>query len=273
MNIANKNPTISIITVCFNAASTLEKTILSVLTQNYSNLEYIVVDGGSKDQTLEIVKKYKNKISHVISEPDNGPFDAMNKGISLATGELVGIINADDWYEIDTFQKVAKAYSENYGVDLICGNMQYWEGSRKGKLSIANLGRLKKEMSLNHPTFFITKVGYTKFGNFDLNYRLASDYELALRFHINNAKIIVIDSMLANMSLDGMSDKNWSIALKEVLLIKKKYLNSTKSRIEYIEIFTKEFLVRSFKMLGLYQLYKLYKNALGFVQGKGKRFS
>ena len=81
-----------------------------------------MVDGGSKDQTLEIVKKYKNKISHVISEPDNGPFDAMNKGISLATGELVGIINADDWYEIDTFQKVAKAYSENYGVDLICGN-------------------------------------------------------------------------------------------------------------------------------------------------------
>ena len=101
----NNSPLISIITVSYNAVKTIEDTITSVLNQTYSNIEYIIIDGASTDGTLEVIKKYQDDISIIVSEPDKGIYDAMNKGIERANGELIGIINADDWYEANAVER------------------------------------------------------------------------------------------------------------------------------------------------------------------------
>lgn len=265
-------PKISIITVCFNAAATLERTINSVVSQHYPNLEYIVVDGGSTDGTLRIIEDNRSYFQVWVSERDKGPFDAMNKGIGLATGELIGILNADDWYEQGILEKVAAAYTGKENTDVICGRMQYWEGQKKSKLAFANPSRLTKEMSVNHPTVFVSSEVYRKFGVFDLAYPLAADYELLLRFHVKNCRFVVMEEVVANMSLDGLSDRYWKRSLHEAFLIKRKYFGFLVPWLEYLEVFVKEFTVRQLKAHGLFSLYRSYKNVTGRLSGKGKRF-
>lgn len=264
---------LSIITVCYNASATIEKTILSVLNQGYKNLEYIIIDGKSKDNTLEIVKKYEQSISILISETDQGPFDAMNKGITLATGNLIGIINADDWYEPDTFTRVTNIFISHVKPDVISGTMQYWEGDKKAKLSIATLSRLKKEMSLNHPAVFVRSSTYKRLGDFDLKYKFAADYELMLRFYMKGASFYIDNKTLSNMRLDGLSDRNWKASLYEVSKIKSVYISPLVCKLQYLEIFFKESLVRNLKNAGLYNLYKIYKNLVAGVLGNEKRFN
>ena len=266
-------PMISIITVSFNASATIEKTIQSVVTQQYPNFEYIFIDGGSKDSTLEIIGKYQSHVSLLISEPDKGPFDAMNKGISKAKGEIIGILNADDWYEEGSLKSIGEAFSNNKKLDVICGNMQYWDGELKGKLSIAVLERIKKEMSLNHPTVFVNRQTYLEHGNFNLQFKLASDYELMLRFYTRGCNFLILNRCISHMSLQGMSDLYWKKTIKEVLAIKLLYVSPLKARFEYIEIYLKDSLVRSLKYLNLYGFYKSYKNFTGSLNGKGQRFS
>ena len=268
----DKLPRISIITVCYNASSSIEKTIKSVFAQNYPNLEYIFVDGNSSDNTLEIIKKYQKDENLITSEKDTGPFDAMNKGIAKASGDLIGIINADDWYEESIFHSIAEAFLANNQPDVISGNMQYWDGADRGKLSFAVLDRITKEMSLNHPTIFVKKSTYLKHGLFDLQYKLASDYELVLRFYSLGCKFFVLNKIVANMSLEGMSDRQWKTSLKEAFHIKLKYTSKPKAYMEYAEVYSKETAVRQLKKYNLYGLYKRYKNFTGILSGKGKRF-
>jgi glycosyltransferase involved in cell wall biosynthesis len=270
--VTSKLPKISIITVCYNASASIEKTIKSVLTQNYSNLEYIFVDGHSSDNTLEIIKKHQKDESLIISEKDKGPFDAMNKGIKKATGDIIGIINADDWYEESAFNSIAKAFSANNQPDVICGNMQYWDGEEKGKLAFAVLHRITKEMSLNHPTIFVKRSTYIKHGVFDLQFKLASDYELALRFYSLGCSFFIVNQTIANMSLQGMSDRQWKTSLKEAFHIKLKHTSKPIAYLEYAEIFVKEATVRQLKKYNLYGIYKKYKNIIGIINGKGNRF-
>lgn len=268
----DKLPRISIITVCYNASSSIERTIKSVFAQNYPNLEYIFVDGNSSDNTLDIVKKFQKDESLIISEKDQGPFDAMNKGIKKATGDIIGIINADDWYEESIFYPIAEAFLSNNQPDVISGNMQYWDGADRGKLSFAILDRITKEMSLNHPTIFIKKSTYLNHGMFDLQYKLASDYELVLRFYSLDCKFFILNKIVANMSLQGMSDRQWKTSLKEAFHIKLKYTSKTKAYLDYAEIYLKETLVRQLKKYNIYTFYKSYKNLIGQISGKGKRF-
>jgi glycosyltransferase involved in cell wall biosynthesis len=247
-------------------------TIQSVLSQKYEHLEYIVIDGGSTDGTKEVLEKYRPMLSYVLSEPDNGPFDAMNKGIRLATGDIIGIINADDWYAEHSFQQVATLYARDPSMEVMCGYIRYWEGNTSGKLGFAHPKRLRKEMSVNHPSVFVSSETYKRLGVFDLQYRLASDYELMLRFYLNGCKFAVIEEVIANMRLDGLSDRHWKKSLKELYEIKKRYLHFIPSTLEYGEIFLKEYTVRKLKKAGWYSLYKSYKNGLGMLSGKGKRF-
>lgn len=199
---------VSIITICYNSEQHLEQTILSVKNQSYSNIEYIIIDGGSTDNTINIIKKHELSISHYISESDNGISDAFNKGISLATGEIIGTINSDDWYEPDAVLKIVNSY-QSIPCDVIHGNVQYWQDDQKNYLFSANHKLLSDEMTINHMSCFVSNKTYKKHGKFLLDFKYSMDYELMLRFYLNKCNFIYIDQTISNMRLDGVSDRYW----------------------------------------------------------------
>jgi glycosyltransferase involved in cell wall biosynthesis len=185
---------ISIITVTYNSASTLEETILSVINQNYKECEYIIIDGGSTDETLQIIEKYKGKVSHFISEKDKGLYDAINKGINKATGDIVGILHSDDFYTDNTvIEKYLETFKKN-NCDAVYADLFYVDKNNTHKI-IRNWksGNYSEGAFLNgwmppHPTFFVKREMYQQFGKFNLQFKTAADYELMLRF-IHKEKI------------------------------------------------------------------------------------
>lgn len=205
----SNKPLVSVITVVYNGEKYLENTFLSVLNQTYHNIEYIVIDGGSTDGTLDIIRKYDNRISYWVSEPDEGISDAFNKGVSLASGEIIGIINADDWYEVDTVEKVVERFSE-CKADVVHGDV-----CRAVEMIIPDEAMLRYEMALNHPTAFVTYRGYLKTGLFRNDFRYAMDYEWMLRAKNIGLSFSYINQYLANMRLDGVSDRGWQMVLRE----------------------------------------------------------
>jgi len=211
---------VSIITVCFNSAKTIEDTIKSVLGQDYNNIEYIVVDGGSTDETLEILSRYKNKISRIASEPDEGIYDAMNKGIKMATGEIIGFLNSGDIYMSESVAgQIVDSIKAN-NADCCYGDLQYVAKNdlqkilRRWKSQPYSDGLFEKGWHPPHPTFFVKKSVFDKYGGFDLGYSIASDYELMLRFlEKHSVKSCYIPEVLVKMRIGGMSNKNlWHIA-------------------------------------------------------------
>lgn len=204
---------ISIITITFNSAATLEQTIRSVSSQKYPDIEYIIVDGKSSDDTLKIVEKYKDKVSRFLSEKDRGLYDALNKGIEMASGEVIGILHSDDFYidasvigkYADVFQKTGcdAVYSDLYYVDKTNTDkiVRKWKSGTYGKNSFVN-GWMPP-----HPTFFVKKEVYRRFGKFNLDFKSAADYELMLRF-IQKQKIRVayLPEFTVKMRVGGKSN-------------------------------------------------------------------
>jgi len=186
---------ISIITVTFNSASTLRNTLESVLVQTYPELEYIVVDGNSKDSTIEIIKEYELKFEgrmHWLSEPDKGLYDAMNKGIRMATGEIVGIINSDDFYHRnDIISEIAKAFEE-YNAQAIFADVRFVNPSNLNKTvryyRSKNFSpkRFRFGFMPPHPTFFTYRKNFELYGYYKTDYKIAADYELLIRFLYKN---------------------------------------------------------------------------------------
>ena len=196
---------ISVITVCYNSEKTIERTLKSVLSQKVPVHEYIIVDGASTDGTLDIVRKYEPQFEGrmiVISEPDHGIYDAMNKGIMHASGDLIGIINSDDFYEADATQIISDAYQgEEYAV--LYGEMRVWSGNEYS-VSFSSHEALREGM-INHPTCFVTKQAYEKFGMFDLQYCSVADYDLMLRYAKEpEIKFVPIRKVIANFTCGGM---------------------------------------------------------------------
>jgi glycosyltransferase involved in cell wall biosynthesis len=252
------SPLVSIITIVYNGEKYIENAILSVINQSYKNIEYVIIDGGSTDNTVSIIKKYQDHITSWISEKDAGISDAFNKGILRTTGEIIGILNSDDWYEKDTIAK-AVANIENY--DLVYGDLQLWKDDKMDFIVQGNHRLLTREMTINHPTVFVRKEYYTKFGSFDTQYKAAMDYELVLRFMINKCRFKYIPEVLAHMRWEGNSDKYWLKGCKETLQIKNKYLPHKKlqnslffikhvigiSMPKYLEKIHLHFLVRAYR--------------------------
>ena len=207
--------TISIITATYNNQKTVEQAIKSVLNQTYPNIEYIIIDGQSTDGTLDIIEKYKNKINTVISEADEGMYDALNKGIELATGELIGFVHADDFYnDQKIIEKVAEIFKKK-NIDSIYGDLDYVSAVnpdkvirhwKAGKFSVK---KLKKGWMPPHPTFFVKKEVYNKLGRFNLNYKIAADYDLILRF-LGKHKISTsyLPEVLVKMRWGGTSNSS-----------------------------------------------------------------
>lgn len=205
--------TISIITVVFNGVKDIEETINSVLSQTYSNVEYILIDGGSTDGTLEVIHKYQNKISRWISERDQGIYDAMNKGVSLAQGDWVNFMNCGDRFASpDILETLAKLDLNNY--DLIYGDaiMEYNSFSRL--YPKYPLRQIWKEMPFCHQALFMKTV-LLKENPFNLNYKLSADYDFIYKSVISNRKFLFVDKVICYFSYkEGASVGN---PLKSIL--------------------------------------------------------
>ena len=210
-------PLVSIVTVVYNGAATLERTIKSVLDQGYGNIEYIVVDGGSTDSTLDLLQKYDDRLDLWVSERDKGIYDAMNKGVALCTGEWVALINADDWYEPDTVARVVQAAKDRPDINIVHGDIwiHYPNGHRKIKQAKRNGFLLKYwEMVLNHPSFFVRR-SYYHGRPFDASLRVSGDHKWTLAAWMDSPKqFLYLPEPLANFTAGGAS---MTIPLKRVL--------------------------------------------------------
>lgn len=212
---------VSIITITYNSDATLKETMESVINQTYPNIEYIIVDGLSQDNTLSIVNNYKDKISKVVSEKDKGLYDALNKGINLATGDLVGILHSDDFYtHPQVIEHVVKALQED-NADAVYADLYYVDRNdtskifRKWKSGHYKHGMFYKGWMPPHPTFFAKKSCYQKFGMFNLNFNSAADYELLLRLiHKHQIKLAYLPEFIIKMRVGGKSNQSFSNRLK-----------------------------------------------------------
>jgi len=218
-------PLVSIVTIVYNGEKHIEQAINSVLNQTYKRIEYIIIDGGSKDDTISIIKKYESALAYWISEPDKGISDAFNKGLIRATGEIVGILNADDWYEQSAVEQAVNNIEES---DIVYGDLQLWKNGKPDFILQGNDHDLAQVMTINHPTAFVRREIYDRYGVFDRRYRCAMDYDVMLRFKVNHCRFKHIPSVLANMRWSGTSDKNWLQGCKETLRIKNNYLPQRK---------------------------------------------
>jgi len=210
-------PLVSIVTVVYNGAATLERTLQSVLGQTYGNIEYIVVDGGSTDGTLDLLGRYADRLDLWVSEKDKGIYDAMNKGVALCTGEWVALINADDWYEPDTVARVIAAAKGRTDINIVHGDIwiHYPNGHRKLKRAKRNGFLLKYwEMVLNHPSFFVRR-SYYQGRPFDATLRVSGDHKWTLAAWMSSqAQFLYLPEPLANFTAGGAS---MTIPLKRVL--------------------------------------------------------
>lgn len=203
-----KQPLVSVITVVFNGEKYLEQTIQSVINQSYNNIEYIIIDGGSADSTLDIVRKYENQIDYWVSEPDSGIYDAMNKGIMCASGEIIGILNSDDLYLKNTIELVIEEYKKIAMPCVFYGDMlKFFENNQeqtslhKGDLSDESFKKIK--ISINHPTCFVHRKVYHNFGIFKDKYEFGADRELMMRFYEEGVKFIYLNQIMAKFRLGG----------------------------------------------------------------------
>jgi glycosyltransferase involved in cell wall biosynthesis len=215
-------PVVSIITVCYNSEATIEDTIQSVLSQDYPHIEYIVVDGGSKDKTLEIAAKYSNKISKIISEPDKGIYDAMTKGVALTTGDIVGILNSDDVFASNTIiSEVAGVFINDPVVEAVYGNIIYFKTEMPDKPVRTWITKPYYDKFFDdgevppHPSLFVKKIIYDAIGAYFPDFKISSDYEFMFRaFKVNGYKPYHLNKFIVNMRVGGESTKS----IKNILI-------------------------------------------------------
>lgn len=217
-------PKISIITITYNSEKTLEDTIQSVVNQDYPSIEYLIIDGGSKDSTLDIVKKYREKIALVISEPDEGISDAFNKGIAHATGDIIGLINSDDLLLPGALAAIANNYDSQ--IDVYRGRTIVWDSETDDKLTAEPsmhfpLNSLKRR-NICHQSTFISKQAYQKYGAFDKKLKYVMDVDLLTRFYNLGAVMKKIDANLAVSRLGGITDSFFMKMSGEVYYVERK---------------------------------------------------
>ncbi len=212
---------ISIITVVWNNKETIRDAIDSVLSQTYKNIEYIIVDGASSDGTVEIVQSYGNKISTFVSEKDKGIYDGLNKGLSLATGDLIAFLHSDDLYaNSNSIEEIIKQFESDDNLDGVYGDLIYTPKSdtskvlRYWKSKDFESSLLKQGWMPAHPTLILKKEVYEKYGNFDLSFKIAGDYDFMLRVLSAGITVKYIPQVLYKMRVGGESNKS----LKNIML-------------------------------------------------------
>jgi glycosyltransferase involved in cell wall biosynthesis len=210
-------PRISIVTPTFNSAAHLEQTIQSVLGQEYGRVEYIIVDGGSTDGTLEIIQRYEAELAGWSSEPDTGIADAFNKGVRRATGDIVGIINSDDYYAPGTFRAVAEAYRAHGDAAIAHGDIQWIEPTRTLHLRPRLSPRAHYYgMPAYHATCFVPRAVYEKLGTFNTGFRIAMDYDFLVRALLAGVRLQYLPRIMAHVRAGGLSSRHAAAAIREL---------------------------------------------------------
>jgi len=237
-------PLVTIITVVFNGEKYLEQTIQSVINQNYDNVEYVIIDGGSTDGTVDIIRKYEDKIDYWVSEPDGGLYYAMNKGIQLATGELIGLINSDDIYNDGTVSKVTDQYVNPQKLRFVIISGSIFRTDSQGNIKIRLYTshksleeKIEWRMPLHHPATFVSCDVYKTIGAFNTKYKIAGDYDFIYRaFHSRKVKFLIIDDFLTSMRLGGLSEEGimsiW-IKAKESFQVRKDNISLAKKLFDF----------------------------------------
>ncbi len=211
---------ISIITITFNSVRYVDEAIVSVLSQDYPDIEYLIIDGGSTDGTVDIIRRHAEMDTRIrwISEPDNGISDAFNKGIRMASGDVVGILNSDDRYASGALSLVADSAAEHPECAIFHGNMLRFQGDQPlFMLKPSEVeDKIWHEMPLNHPATFVTRFAYEHVGQFDTGLKIAMDYDMMLRLYQSGFRFWHIDEVLAHMRYGGESDTAIIDGLREV---------------------------------------------------------
>lgn len=219
------NPLVSIVTVSFNAEKTIEQTIKSVLNQTYSNIEYIIIDGASTDNTPNIIEKYKDKLAFYVSEPDKGIYNAMNKGISHAHGTLIGIVNADDFYEHNAVEINVENYNaqgDNRDNTCYYGMLRVWKDEKEFCVRQYH-HNFVIETAIQHPTCFVPRKLYERLGLFDESFRVCADFDLLNRFNSNGVRFCKIDRVISNFRIGGATTKLADSVVLEPYTVKLRY--------------------------------------------------
>ena len=224
---------ISIITVCYNSEKTIEKTFQSVKSQTYGNIEYIVVDGGSKDTTVHLIQEYKEIVSQWVSEPDKGLYDAMNKGVKMATGDVVGVLNSDDIFTDEkVLENVANFHLENKNLDASVGNIIQFNDAgktvRKYSAKNWNPEKLKIGFMPAHPAIFFKRELFDKFGSYHLDFTIGADYELITSWKFSN--ITTSSMLIGGLSSSGVG--SYQLISKEI----KKALSRNDIKFSYLKV-------------------------------------
>ena len=213
---------ISVITAVYNNKRTILEALESVLSQTYHNVEHIVIDGGSTDGTVEVVRSFGDKIEKFVSEPDEGIYDALNKGIALATGDVVGFLNSDDVYAHDrVLEKIARAF-QHENADSVYGDLNYVQRDditqvvRYWKSHGFSSKKLRQGWMPPHPTFYVKREIYQKYGGFDTSFKIAADYDSILRFlGLHHISTTYVPEVLVQMRLGGVSNRDLKSVLKK----------------------------------------------------------
>lgn len=218
---------ISIVTVSFNAENTIADTLCSVAEQTNQNIEHILIDGASTDKTLEIARRNGKHLTHLVSEPDQGIYDAMNKGIALASGDVIGLLNADDVYQNDSIISRVVQIMETNSLDALYGDVAYFNGNapdrivRRFRSNYFTPERLAWGWIPAHPALFFRRGVYERAGSFKTDYRIAGDYEFIARvFQDQNLRYQYLPEVLVKMRLGGISTAGWQSSIllnREVL--------------------------------------------------------
>lgn len=213
---------ISVVTVCLNAGNTIEDTLASVINQTCKNFELIVIDGGSKDTTVEIIEKYRDKISYFVSEPDSGVYDAMNKGIKAASGDFIIFLNADDiFYDENVLENVSKTLEQNLDIKFLFGDCQYLSEDKK-TITVQKFDQIKDDFSiiLNnicHQSIFYHKSLFEQFGGYSLNYKIYSDWDFNIKcLAQNKVRAMYLPIVVSKFRLGGIcSSKKYAKRCQE----------------------------------------------------------
>jgi glycosyltransferase involved in cell wall biosynthesis len=219
-------PKISVITVTFNSAQTLEATIQSVVAQQYPNLEYIIVDGGSTDGTLDIIKKYEVHITKWVSEKDSGLYDAMNKGIALSTGEWIAFLNSDDVYVNSPLHSVAAMLQKKPDVGVVYANALIRSDVRPPYLYKSTHPVSKRDFwrtPIIHPSMFTKRSEFDRVGLFSMDYPISADYELILRLFLAKSTFYYKNEEWASMRGGGLSERKWAHGMSEIFKILRRH--------------------------------------------------